>query len=136
MFSGHIPFHLISNNYLIPSIVRNGKRPPRPDNDLSRARGLTDDVWHYIGTCWDLDPAKRPLANDIVKKLRALPNRPTDKRRLDDFTSPSTVLSTYNPHEHPFGTLLPGHEDTEQLRRLKCSSDDVPCVTDKSQFKR
>ena len=124
IFSGYIPFHTISNDYSIPSFVRKGGRPPRPDNDLSQARGLTNDVWHYIGTCWDHDPAKRPLASDIAKKLHALPNRPVDERRLDDLISPSALLSTHNPLEHPFAAFLPGSEDTEQLRHLKCSSDE------------
>jgi hypothetical protein len=65
--------------------VVQGKRPARPLDVLSKARGLTDDVWDLIQACWSQDPAFRPTATQVVERVRALPNQPVDQRPLDGF---------------------------------------------------
>jgi hypothetical protein len=119
MFSGQFPFPDILQDWLVVSAVKEGTRPPRPAHVLSLTRGLTDDIWHLIKTCWSQDPSKRPGASQIVDRLRGLPNRPADTRMLDNFTSPSVLLSTHNSTEHPFGALNIHPEDTDLMRHLK-----------------
>jgi hypothetical protein len=130
MFSGQTPFHGIHSDYSIPLAVRGGKRPSRPVCDLSQTRGLTDDIWRLMETCWVQHPAKRPAANSILNDLRALPNRPTDTRLPDNVTSPSGVLSTHDPAEHPFGALLDSPRDDFRMQELKHISINIPCKND------
>ena len=123
MFSGQYPFLNISHEWLIAKAVMEGQRPARPSHDLSRIRGLTDDIWRLIETCWSQDPAKRPGANQIVNDLRVLPNRPFDTRSLDNFTC-SSLMSMHNSAGHPFGALEIDSEDTDRMRHLKHISRD------------
>ncbi|KIM87647.1 hypothetical protein PILCRDRAFT_287169 [Piloderma croceum F 1598] len=119
MFSGQFPFPDISQDWLVVPAVKEGRRPLRPAHALSRTRGLTDDIWHLIKTCWSHDPSERLGASQIVNHLRGLPNRPVDTRMLDNFTSPSVLLSMHNSAEHPFGALNIHPEDTDAMRHLK-----------------
>jgi hypothetical protein len=119
MFSGQFPFPDIFHDCLVVPAVKEGRRPLRPAHDLSQTRGLTDDIWHLIKTCWSQDSSERPEASQIVSHLRSLPSRPADTRMLDNFISPSILLSTHDSAEHPFGALNIHPEDTDAMRHLK-----------------
>jgi hypothetical protein len=105
MFSGELPF--FENPYDVQVIlgVMRGKRPTRPSGNLSRTRGFSDEAWNLVEACWAQEPTQRPTADQVVGRLRALPNWQDDQRPLDDFTInfPSQVI--YNHTEHPFSVL-------------------------------
>jgi serine/threonine protein kinase len=111
MFSGEYPFQDISNDFQVIFAVQRGRRPSQPSTDLSRTRCLNDELWHIIEACWAKEPSERPTASEIAKRLRALPNRPVDRRPLDDWiiSFPSQIL----PKElgHPFSTLTASTEE-------------------------
>jgi hypothetical protein len=127
MFSDQYPFPEISADFQVMFAVKQGRRPARPKHELSRTRGLNDEVWHIIETCWSQDPGQRPSASDVVGYLRGLPNKPDDHRPLNDFDKrlPSQVLSMHNRADHPFSTLAFSPEDTDQMHDLKWVSGDV-----------
>jgi hypothetical protein len=82
--------------------VMNGDRPQRPLDDRSRVRGLNDEIWNIIQTCWAQEPNDRLTAGHIVERLSSLSSR-TDGRSYDerfDPTFPSRTL--YSQAEHPF----------------------------------
>jgi serine/threonine protein kinase len=105
IFSGNWPFHDLKKEYQIMFAVQSGKRPPRPSHDLSRIRGLNDEIWHLIDACWDQEPFQRPTSSQILNQLQALPNRPADQRPADDFemSIPSELL--HPGLKRPFSTL-------------------------------
>ena len=82
--------------------VKQHRRPHRSSHDLSRIRGLTDEIWALIKNCWTAEPSERPSAGQTVHRLQALPNRPADQRPLDDSFS-SVVFR--NQIEQPFFNL-------------------------------
>jgi hypothetical protein len=121
MFSGQFPFLDFSNDFQVMFAVMQGQRPSRPTHELSHTRGFNDEIWHVIEVCWDQDPDKRPTASKVVESIRGLPNRPLDRRPLNDFdkTLPSQVLSMHNRADHPFATLASSPEDTNKMQELK-----------------
>ena len=108
MFSGEVPF--FENPYNIQVIlgVLQGKRPTRPSHDLSRTRGFSDEAWDLVEACWAQDPTLRPMAEQVVERLRGFPNWQDDQRPHDVFriNFPSQVLSNHT--EHPFSSLTVG----------------------------
>src|ERR1700691_2127210 len=103
MFSGTYPFHHIANDFKVILAIQQGKRPSPPSHNLSRVRGWSDEILHLIAACWTEKPRERLSAGHIVEKLRALPDRPVDKRPLDTFNThfPSQVSQS-----HPFSVLV------------------------------
>lgn len=91
MFSGEYPFPDI-NNFKVMLAVPQGTRPSRPSHDLCRTRGLNDEMWQLIETCWGGEPSKRPTATQVVGQLEALTDRP-DPRTLGNINvSPQDIL--------------------------------------------
>ncbi|KAF7983540.1 hypothetical protein HWV62_21106 [Athelia sp. TMB] len=82
MVSGLIPFWDKQEHMVIISVSQ-GKRPGRPSDPSSRTRGLTDDIWDFIVTCWSQKPKERLTATQAVHHLRALPCLLPDHRDLD-----------------------------------------------------
>src|ERR1700683_4423239 len=76
LFSGHVPFYEKKgpDSVVLLSVLQ-GRRPVRPSHDLSTSRGLGDEVWNIVVTCWAQDPTKRPTAEQVVERLQVLPNR-------------------------------------------------------------
>jgi len=106
MFSGDWPFHDVGNEFQIMFAVQSGKRPLRPSHDLSRIRGLNDEIWHLIEMCWNQEPSQRPTSDQVLKLLKALPDQSADQRPADDFeiSFPSQLLHT--ELDRPFSTLV------------------------------
>jgi len=120
MFSGNFPFCEVPYDVRVVMGVMSGRRPARPSHDLSTKRGLSDEVWHLVETCWAQKPIERPTATQVVKQLRALPNRPIDNRRFDDdLPIPAPSQETYRHDNHPFSALKPANEDSEEMQDLK-----------------
>lgn len=105
MFSGQIPFYAKIYDFEIIYSVLEGKRPARPLHALSKTRGLSDEVWSIIETCWSQEPAQRPTAKQVVLQLQALPNLCVDARPPDDFGTNFPSQTLYNHTEHPFSVL-------------------------------
>lgn len=105
MFSGEIPFHEKRYEIEVLYSVLEGKRPDRPLHTLSKTRGLSDEVWSIIETCWSQEPAKRPTAKQVVLQLQALPCICIDARPPDDFDTNFPSQTLYNHTDHPFSAL-------------------------------
>ena len=101
--------------------VKLGKRPSRPLREISRIRGLNDEIWDVIVACWTQDPNARPSATEVVERLRNLPNRLEDNRPPDDFDGVllAEMLSMYDRSDHPFATLAASTDDTDEIQDLK-----------------
>jgi hypothetical protein len=104
MFSGNYPFRDMEYDFQIMVAVQQGRRPSPPSHDLSRVRGWNDEILHLIEACWTGEPSGRLSADQIVEKLRALPNRPIDQRPSDTFNT--SFLSRIS-QSHPFSILIP-----------------------------
>jgi hypothetical protein len=94
VFSGAYPFHDIPNDYQFMVTLQQGRRPSRPLHDLSRFRGLNDEIWELIESSWATEPSARLSASQIVDRLLAMPNRAADQRPADNFdiSLPSKAL--------------------------------------------
>lgn len=121
MFSGQVPFYRKMNEIAISfSVVYDKKRPLRPKDELSKTRGLTNEIWTLVETCWAHAPADRPTAGTVVGRLRNVQDSVRDQRPLDDpdvMTPPSPSLFG---NAHPFSSLarISSH-DTPDIERLK-----------------
>jgi hypothetical protein len=114
MFSGEIPFYEDRSDMRVILGLIDGLRPSRPEGDSCRIRGLTDEVWNLIETCWAEDPSQRPTATQVVERLRKLPNQPPDERPIDDVSINFPPKALYNHTEHSFSALA----TSEQLLPL------------------
>ena len=85
--------------------VQQGKRPARPSHDMYQPGDLTDEIWHLIEACWLEEPSSRPTASQIAKRLRSLPNRPVDRRPLDDFDTSFPSQFLHKELDSPFSSL-------------------------------
>ncbi|KAF7983089.1 hypothetical protein HWV62_24015 [Athelia sp. TMB] len=104
MFSGRIPFHN-KRDFQVMYAISAGKRPERPFSQLAQTRGLSDHVWDIVVACWRPQPAERLTAEQIIQRLRNLPELPTDDRPLDDYRIPPPSRMLYKTAQHPFAML-------------------------------
>ena len=104
MFSGIPPFQNFWD-YQVMLAVRGGERPVRPSDERSQDRGLIDEVWHIIETCWAQEPLQRPTASQIADQLRGLPDQPTDERPIDNFNNSFPSQDLRGQLNLPFSTL-------------------------------
>lgn len=104
MFSGCIPFAGKAEYHVIIAVSQ-GRRPERPMQSIARDRGLTDQIWEIIVTCWNQNPDKRLTAAEVVQCLRTLPNLPPDNRPADSFSMPPPSSATYEHAQNPFSIL-------------------------------
>jgi hypothetical protein len=111
MFSGEIPFFEISYDIQVILGVMRGRRPAHPMHELCKTRGISDDLWDLIQTCWAQNPMQRPATEQIMERLRALPNWQDDQRPLDDFSVSLPYQTVYNYPEHPFSALATTTKD-------------------------
>ena len=63
VFAQERPFFQVCS-FLVPLLVLNGRRPPRPQN--REILGLSEDIWMFVERCWDRDPSVRPHIADIL----------------------------------------------------------------------
>jgi Protein tyrosine and serine/threonine kinase len=103
MFSGKIPFEDVEL-YELLLLLQTGERPSLPADDLSRHRGLSAEMEDLIQVCWTQDPTQRPSADEVVERLKLLPNRPVDQR-LDNETGTSFFMLLRNQVNNPFVVL-------------------------------
>ena len=71
IFSGNIPFYKIHLGAAVIFRVIRGERPSRPPIDICHSRGLDDDMWGLINSCWTMKPAERLTASEIVNRLQS-----------------------------------------------------------------
>src|ERR1700679_1894916 len=119
MFSGEIPFYEDASDMRVILGLINGTRPARPEGDSCRIRGLTNELWDLVETCWTEDPTQRPTATQVVEHLRALPNESVDERPVDDFSIDFPPKALYKDTEHPFAALA----TTEQSHPMSQASN-------------
>jgi len=104
IFSGFIPFQGKAEHHVIIAIGQ-GRRPERPIDTRSKIRGLTDQIWDIIVTCWNSNPERRLTAGQVVQLLRALPNFPVENRPADNHRMPPSSSAAYAHAQHPFEAL-------------------------------
>jgi hypothetical protein len=112
IFSGQMPFDDIKKDYKFIIAVMAGKRPRRPMHDTSHIRGLDDDIWSIIESCWNQEWAHRPTAHQIVVQLRSSPSWSADKRPVDKFDPSFPSRTLYTQTDHPFAAL-PSSSDSD-----------------------
>jgi hypothetical protein len=101
LFSGKLPFHNMQKDFRVMSAVTKGDRPLRPSDDRCRVRGLNDEIWDIIETCWAQDPNDRLSTGQIVECLGSL-SIYTDGRPCDEFDPMFPSRALYAQAEHPF----------------------------------
>jgi hypothetical protein len=104
MFSGKIPFEDVEL-YELPLLLQIGERPSLPADDLSRCRGLSAEMEHLIQDCWTEDPTHRPSADEVVERLKNLPNRPVDQRPLNEIGTSFFMQLLSIQSDNPFAVL-------------------------------
>jgi hypothetical protein len=104
MFSGKIPFE-DAELYELPLVLQTEERPSLPADDSSRRRGLSAEMEHLIQDCWAQDPMKRPSADEVVERLKLLPNRPVDQRSVNEVGTSFFMQLLSNQVDNPFANL-------------------------------
>ncbi|KDQ19478.1 hypothetical protein BOTBODRAFT_126335 [Botryobasidium botryosum FD-172 SS1] len=84
LFTGQLPFSYLSDaTRSIFEMVLDGQLPERPlDKDII-AKGLDDNMWELMKSCWSVDPNQRPSAAAILDDLEAA-LRVSNRGRPDD----------------------------------------------------
>jgi hypothetical protein len=106
MFSGKIPFEDVELPQL-GRFLQKGKRPSLPTDDLSRRRGLSAEMEDLIRDCWTPNPTKRPSADTIVERLQLLPNRPVDRRPVNETGTSFFMQLLSSQVDNPLAVLRP-----------------------------
>jgi hypothetical protein len=101
VFSGNRPFHEIPYDFSVIAEVTKGRRPSRPSDDPSHIRGLNDNLWGLIESCWNHNPDSRPEAGQIVERLRSMPSLKVDERPVDVFNRPVASRAPISADDHP-----------------------------------
>ncbi|KAG6827258.1 hypothetical protein H0H92_012595 [Tricholoma furcatifolium] len=78
MFSALRPFGKVKPVAVVTKIMA-GQQPSRPSGPGILERGLTDEMWAIMKSCWSRHPAQRPTAAEIVTRL---PPAQIDKRQI------------------------------------------------------
>lgn len=105
IFTDNLPFSHIQNETYIPLVIRDGKLPTRPEDDIT-TRGLTNAMWDLMNRCWRREPESRPKMPEIREDIQnMLPMRSASQigrssfsigRPYPNVTRPS-LLSTSRP---------------------------------------
>jgi hypothetical protein len=64
-FTGEIPLSQYDKHEVWRQVVRNNRRPDRPEN--SQEIGLSDEIWEILQACWHTNPHRRPKMSVVVK---------------------------------------------------------------------
>jgi hypothetical protein len=119
-FSGHRPFHNFTD-FQISMLVIRGQRPAHPSAEECGRTGLKDDVWKLIESCWDQQPDRRPIASEIVERLRSM--RSVESEQQPSIWDDSFILQLRSTLRRPGGRERRKTEENERLaeqqRRLE-----------------
>lgn len=124
MFSGNIPFHEQKADTAVLLSLLQQRRPARPSDALSKWRGLGDEVWTIVETCWAHDSTNRPTARQAVELLQSLPNRCIDRRPVDTFSANLLPHSLFNHTNHPLSALAVASSSLPAVR----AGSDIPSL--------
>jgi hypothetical protein len=102
MFSGKVPFEGV-DIYKITLLLKRGKRPSLPADDLSERRGLSPEMGDLIRDCWTQDPTKRPSADEVVERLQVL--RLVDERPPNEIGTSFLTQLLSKQVDNPFAIL-------------------------------
>ncbi|KDQ15851.1 hypothetical protein BOTBODRAFT_107971, partial [Botryobasidium botryosum FD-172 SS1] len=72
LFTRDVPFCFAAHDGAVLMAVARGILPERPLGNDIVARGLNDAMWDLMTQCWDIDPTKRPSAENIVARLKSV----------------------------------------------------------------
>jgi len=65
VFTNKIPFEEQKNEAVVLRISRGG-RPEMPED--AHAIGLTNEMWKLLESCWQQNPKKRPVMEEVVRR--------------------------------------------------------------------
>ena len=68
IFTDEIPFPKLPKHALF-QVAAQGRQPERPKPEDVLSRGLDDDIWNLLCSCWSKDPNTRPNMADICLSL-------------------------------------------------------------------
>ncbi|KAJ8521202.1 hypothetical protein ONZ45_g2067 [Pleurotus djamor] len=121
VYSGQVPFALMSNALILAKVRDNQERPERP------ALLTNDHLWELVKLCWDADPSKRPSFKTIQSRLKHL----TISVPSIHFSTPITPIPPSPsplsaPLLTPFSSQLSGHRRkiSDPLEPLRLGGDD------------
>lgn len=75
VFSGNVPFEGRRNEAVMPLVLQGG-RPEMPGN--ARTVGLTGEMWKLVESCWQRNPGKRPVMEEVVREWQKFVERKND----------------------------------------------------------
>ncbi|KIK95129.1 hypothetical protein PAXRUDRAFT_33151 [Paxillus rubicundulus Ve08.2h10] len=64
-----MPWSTVRHTTQVIIQVASGKKPPRPIDEATIARGLDDHLWEVMQKCWD-EPDKRPIMAHLMQMLQ------------------------------------------------------------------
>ncbi|KAG6899260.1 hypothetical protein C0993_011892, partial [Termitomyces sp. T159_Od127] len=82
VFTGKHPFGKINPVALIMKIMR-GQHPEKPSGNEYQERGLTNDMWSLMESCWSRLPEDRPTVSQI---LQCLPHLEREREQPEEWT--------------------------------------------------
>lgn len=81
IFTGHAPFHKLTQDYLVIRKVSEGARPGLPENEEPYiSMGLSSGMRRLMNDCWEHDPRKRPDCSQVLRRFEVM--KPQDRRPL------------------------------------------------------
>jgi len=119
VFAGEDPYRSYSDFYVLV-LLKEGTTPEHPG---STAVGLTSRMWQLMQSCWQINPAERPLMSEIQSTVCSmLPRRPRQPSsgNKDLFDSTFPIIDTSNAETYQ------GSSSSAVLGML---NDSLPSVT-------
>jgi len=88
-----------------------GKRPEMSED--ARQRGLTDEIWELLESCWEQKPKKRPAMEEVVRRWQGFVGNNVDSDGVIGCVQ--ITLAIRGSSSVPFSTLvidLGAHQDS------------------------
>ncbi|KZT54924.1 kinase-like protein [Calocera cornea HHB12733] len=70
LYSDRVPFHHITNKYVVPRAVHAREQPSHPGAEAVE-RGLSDEMWAIMQDCWCSRPEERPSTTQLTQRIPA-----------------------------------------------------------------
>jgi hypothetical protein len=64
-----MPYHYIKRDTEVIIKKSRGVLPTRPKDEQVILRGLNDQLWDLLMSCWIAEPAQRPTISHVLERL-------------------------------------------------------------------